>query len=289
MFNPSTINLRELQKSLFAAAYKMIGEVAPSEDIAQETIAIYLSKLAKNELTTVVNLEKYLIKTAINRSINYLKKIQKERAAYTGVWLPEPILNTQDYLDFKLDIAYGLTFLLNRLTPKERAIFILKMAFDFTFKEIGAALTLKEANCRKTFQRLKEKLTTPTTDLAVDKTVKERLLKGFLAVGKENGLAQLINILKKDITVYSDGGGKKSAAIKPLEGIAVCTKFLLGLFKKKGAALIPSYLEVGGEPALQLHTLDGTLDSIILLMIDNYQISRLFIVRNPDKLGVRTV
>lgn len=285
MFNPSTINLRELQKLLFATAYKMIGEVAPSEDIAQETIAIYLSKVAKNELSAVKDLKKYLIKTVINRSINYLKKIKQERAAYIGVWLPEPILTLSNQLEAQLDVDYGLTFLLSRLTPKESAIFILKKAFEFTFKEIGEALTLKEATCRKTFQRLKDKLNTPSTDLIVDKEVKERLLKGFLAVGQENGLTQFINLLKEDIAIYSDGGGKKSAATKPLIGTEICTKFLLGLFKKRGHELISSYVEVNGEPALQLHTLDGELEAIIFFTLDNYQISQLFFIRNPDKLG----
>lgn len=285
MFNPSTINLRELQKSLFAAAYKMIGEVAPSEDVAQETIAVFLLKSAKNELTDVVDLKKYLIKTAINRSINYLKKIKKERANYVGVWLPEPLLHFTNNLDAQIDIDYGLTFLLSRLTPKERAVFILKKAFDFTFKEIGEALNLKEATCRKTYQRLKEKLEIPSTDLTVDKTVKERLLQGFLAVGQENGMEQLINILKKDIVIYSDGGGKKSAATKPLIGAEICTKFLLGLFKKRGDELIATYTEIGGEPALQLHTLSGELDAIMLFTLDNHQVNRLFIIRNPNKLG----
>jgi len=275
MFKDSTINLQELQNSLFAVAYKMIGEVAPSQDIAQDTLAVYLSKLAKNELSTIVNLKKYLIKTATNRSINYLKKIKKERANYVGVWLPEPILKISNPIDAKLDVAYGLTFLLSRLTPKERAVFILKNAFDFTFKEIGEALTLKEATCRKTFQRLKEKLRTSRNDTEVDKTIKERLLKGFLAVGQENGMSQLINILKQDIVIYSDGGGKKSAATKPLIGIEICTKFLLGLFKKRGNELLVSYREVNGEPALQLHTLEEELDTIIFFSLDNHQISRL--------------
>jgi len=285
MFKDSTINLQELQKSLFAVAYKMIGEIAPSQDIAQDTLAIYLSKLAKNELSTIVDLKKYLIKTATNRSINYLKKIQKERANYVGVWLPEPILKTSNLIDAKLDVDYGLTFLLSRLTPKERAIFILKNAFDFTFKEIGEALTLKEATCRKTFQRLKEKLRTPKNETEVDKAIKERLLKGFLAVGQENGMSQFINILKKDIVIYSDGGGKKSAATKPLIGAEICKKFLLGLFKKRGNELFASYREVNGAPALQLHTLEEELDTIIFFTLDNYQISRLFFIRNPDKLN----
>jgi len=186
MFRHSPINFRELQKILFSVAYKMIGEVAASEDIAQDTLAIYLSKVQKNELTEVINLEKYLAKTAANKSINYLKKVQKERINYTGVWLPEPIFNDAQNIDYQLDVDYGITFLLTRLKPKERAIFILKNAFDFTFKEIGEAIQLKEATCRKSYQRLQDKLIAPSNDLTIDKTVKERLVNGILSESGSN-------------------------------------------------------------------------------------------------------
>ena len=114
MFNSSTINLPKLQKQLFSVAYKMVGEKAASEDIVQETITIYLTKLKQEELTHVQDLQKYLIKTATTRSINYLKKVQKERANYHGVWLPEPIINTTQHIDAQLDLDYGFTFLLSR-------------------------------------------------------------------------------------------------------------------------------------------------------------------------------
>ena len=286
MFNHSAINLGELQRMLFSVAYKMIGEVAPSEDIAQDTIAIYLAKSTKNELPEVINLEKYLAKTAANRSINYLKKIQKERINYTGVWLPEPIFNDSQNVDYQLDVDYGVTFLLTQLKPKERAIFILKNAFDYTFKEIGEAIQLKEATCRKSFQRLQDKLAIPSNDLPIDKSVKERLIKGILAVGQENGMTQLLHILKDDIAIYSDGGGKKSAATKPLFGATICSKFLLGLFQKRNGELTMDSTTINGESALLLRTLDGALDTVVLFSIDNYQINRLFLIRNPDKLGL---
>lgn len=286
MFSTSTINLRDFQKTLFGVAYKMIGEIAPSEDIAQDTIAIYLAKLAKNKLSEVEDIPKYLVKTATNRSINYLKKIKKERENYFGVWLPEPILNESQIIDFQIDMDYGLTFLLNRFTPKERAVFILKTAFDFTFKEIGEAIQLKEATCRKTFQRLSPKLQKQTTNFEVEKAAKERLLEGFLAVGQADGLALLIQILKEDIVIYSDGGGKVSAAKNPVFGAGNCAKFLLGLFKKRGTELTLELTKVNGEMALQLNDLEGNLDTIVLLSLSEFKVDALYLVRNPDKLGM---
>jgi len=286
MFTSSTINLRDFQKILFAVAYKMIGEVAPSEDIAQDTIAIYLSKSSRNQLAGVQNIQKYLIKIATNRSINYLKKIKKERENYFGVWLPEPIQNESKIIDYQLDMDYGVTFMLGRFTPKERAVFILKTAFDFTFKEIGEAILLKEATCRKTYQRLKLKLDKPTTNFEIEKAAKERLLEGFLAVGQANGLELLIQILKEDIIIYSDGGGKVSAAKNPIFGQENCAKFLKGLFKKREGELSLALTSVNGEMALALNTLDGTLDTIVLLSLTDFKVDALYLVRNPDKLDI---
>ena len=284
MFNSSTINLPKLQKQLFSGAYKMVGEKAASEDIVQETITIYLTKLKQEELTHVQDLQKYLIKTATTRSINYLKKVQKERANYHGVWLPEPIINTTQHIDAQLDLDYGFTFLLSRFNPKERGIFILKNALHFTFKEIGEYYDLKEATCRKTYQRLKEKLGNNSVETTVNKATKAQLLKAFLAVGEANGLTHLIAILKEDIVIYSDGGGKVAAAKIPLVGKDICTKFLLGLFKKHQQRLIAAYVIVNGAPALQLMTAEGQLDTIIYFSLDGGQIGEIYMVRNPDKL-----
>ncbi len=286
MFTPTTINLQKVQKQLFSVAYKMIGEIAASEDIVQDTLTIYLAKQQKKELAHVQDLQKYLIKTTTNRSLNYLKKIKKERDNYYGVWLPEPILNETETIDFQLDLDYGLTFLLSRLNPKERAVFILKNAFDFTFKEIGDFLDLKEATCRKNFQRLKGKLSHSTSKIGVSKVAKEQLLKAFLAVGEEKGLAHLLAILKEDIVLYSDGGGKITAAKVPLVGKTICSKFLVGLFNKFGNQFIVSYLIVNGVPALQLRTMEGVLNTIIYFTLIEEQIEEIYMVRNPDKLKV---
>ena len=287
MFNSSTINLQNLQKKLFKVAYKMIGEIAASEDIVQDTLAIYLTKKKKDELTHVKDLQKYLIKTTTTRSINYLNKVKKERANYFGVWLPEPILHESENIDFQLDLAFGLTFLLSRFNPKERAVFILKNAFDLTFKEMGEMLELKEATCRKIYQRLKAKLTKKAVENTIDKTTKEQLIKAFLAVGQEKGLQQLINLLKEDIVIYSDGGGKIAAAKVPLVGQKVCSMFLLGLFKKHRNTLIPNYTVVNGEPAMELKTLGNKLDTVIYFSLNDGQIETIYMIRNPDKLNAQ--
>jgi len=145
---------------------------------------------------------------------------------------------------------------------------------------------LKEASCRKTYQRLKEKLSHKLAETTVNKNAKEQLLKAFLAVGKENGLTHLIAILKEDIIIYSDGGGKIAAAKIPLVGKVICTKFLAGLFKKFGHQLTATYTIVNGAPALQLITAEGKLDTIIYFGLEAGQIEAIYMIRNPDKLEI---
>lgn len=284
MFIPSSINLRKLQQQLFSVVYKMIGEVAASEDIVQDTLTTFLTKQQQKALHHVQDLQKYLIKTATHKSINYLKKIKKQRENYYGVWLPEPVFHPTQQIDAQIDLDYGLTFLLGHFTPKERAVFILKHAFDLTFKEIGELLELKEATCRKIFQRLNNKLPQPTTEKNIHKTLKKQLIQAFLAVEQEKGIEQLIALLKEDIILYSDGGGKRVAAKIPLVGKRVCSKFLLGIFKKFGNQLVASYLIINEMPALQLNTINGDIDTVVYFTLLEGQINTIYMIRNPDKL-----
>lgn len=286
MFNQRPTNLKDLQPILFATAYKMIGEIQASEDIVQDTLAIYLQKIAKKELENVKNIKSYLIKSTINRSINYLKKIKRERENYYGVWLPEPIINYEEKVDYQLDVGYGITFLLSKFTPKERAVFILKNAFDFSFKEIGEAIQLKEATCRKTFQRLQVKLTKNALPFKVEKAEKERLINAFLAVGESGDLTSFIAILKEDMVVYSDGGGKVTAAKIPLVGLETCLKFLFGIYQKIKGNLSFEVSSINGEPALLLKNKEGNLETAMLFDVMGGQINNFYFIRNPDKLKV---
>lgn len=285
MFKLTPTNLSDFKSILFATAYKMIGEVHASEDIVQETLLVLLQKLAKNELTSINNAKSYLVKIVINRALNYLKKVKRERDNYHGVWLPEPVFNNEENIDYQMDISFGLTFLLSRLNPKERAVFILKNAFDFSFKEIGEAIQLKEATCRKTFQRLQVKLKRKPIATKIEKEEKERLLTAFLAVGETGDLASFISILREDMTIYSDGGGKIAAAKIPLEGLDTCLKFLLGIYEKTKGSLVGEPTLINGEPAILLKNIEGELETVMLLDIVDGKISAFYFIRNPDKLN----
>jgi RNA polymerase sigma-70 factor (ECF subfamily) len=285
MFMMQATNIQELNKLLFAVSYNMIGERVVCEDIVQDVLTIYYSKQEKNDLDHVQNITAYLVKTTSNRCINYLKKQKKERENYHGVWLPEPILDEWNDIDFQLDINYAFTFLLSQLKPKERAVFILKSAFDFTFKDIGEALDLKEATCRKIFQRLKNKIPEKRKHFKEGNRTKTKLIKAFLAVREKGDLEDLFAVLKEDIILYSDGGGKVVAAKVPLFGAEICGKFLAGIFKKRNQKLSFELGYANQEPALFIKKSETELDSVVLFDFSENQLNRIYIIRNPDKLS----
>ena len=127
------------------------------------------------------------------------------------------------------------------------------------------------------------KLQKRSVNFVVEKAAKERLLEGFLAVGQANGLDLLIQILQEDIIIYSDGGGKVSAAKNPIFGHENCAKFLFGLFKKREGELSLALTKVNGELALAMNTLDGYLDTVVVLGLSDFKVDALYFIRNPDK------
>lgn len=277
-----TFSIENYTHLLFSVAYKMTGEVHISKDLSQEVLLEFYKKKHQNE---VKQPKSYLIKATINRTINYLNKIKKERALYHGVWLPEPITDTEEKLDAEIDLDYGMTVLLSRLNPKERAVFILRNAFDFKFKEIAKALELKESGCRKIYQRVQPKVASNNKGTTLNGE-KERLLTAFLAATKNGNMDDFIQILKEDIALYADGGGKVAAAKHPLFGRVVIGKFLWGLYQKFGQGFGFKLGEMNGEPVLMYYSNEKeTLEGVAYFEIDNGQIARIYMLRNPDKLS----
>jgi RNA polymerase sigma-70 factor (ECF subfamily) len=272
---------QQVQQLLFATAYKMTGEIAASQDISQEAISKYLQ--ANTNSATIKNHRSYLIKITINTAINHLNRCQKERAAYIGTWLPEPILRTEDILDYQLDLDYGITVLLSQLNPKERAIFILKESFDYSYDELSSTLDLTTANCRKIYQRLKQKIKTSNRDIVTENKTKERIIRAFIEASKTGQLDTLVGTLKEDIALYSDGGGKVTAATNILHGLEICSKFLWGIYSKFDQT--PRFVLQNINNELGFLTYVGeTLISIGLLEVQGEQISRIYFIRNPDKI-----
>jgi len=271
-----------LRKILFSTAYKMLGEVNSSEDIVQDVLSKFLTKAPSN----IQNEKSYLIKMVINHSLNYLNRQKKTRESYYGTWLPEPIIQTHQQIDYQLDVDYGMTVLLSQLTPQERAVFILRTSFDYPHAEIAELLHLSTVQVRKLFQRAQPKIQNKSIKTAIDPKEKQALISSFLTAISSGDIQLLISKLKSDIILYSDGGGKVAAAKNPLYG-EFCAKFLLGLHQKNHENIIVKPCFVNNELSIMLFMNNSKKpDTIGIFEIKDGQIQTIYFIRNPEKINL---
>ncbi|GAB4020384.1 sigma-70 family RNA polymerase sigma factor [Spirosoma migulaei] len=270
------------QPTLFSIAYRMTGEVMVSEDIVQDVFIKWMSRPSD----AIQDDKAYLAKSVINASLNYLAQVKRHREAYKGVWLPEPVLADSHVSDAKLDISYGFMLLLEKLSPLERAVFVLKESFDFGYPELAQLFDTTDVNCRQLYRRANEKIAGANRRFVIDPTQQQALLDAFSKASETGNIDLLIQLLKADVAVYSDGGGKISAALKPLVGSAIVEQFLRSLTTKQRDKLLVRPTLVNGELGLVFSQKDTQLlDTVMVIESDPTGISRLYFIRNPDKLA----
>jgi RNA polymerase sigma-70 factor, ECF subfamily len=278
------------RRLLFSIAYRMLGSASDAEDILQDA---WMRYRGANEST--IRSPKALAATIVSRlCLDRLKSAQATREEYIGPWLPEPILTSElSSPDAVLQNAESITLaflvLLEKLSPEQRAVFLLKEIFEFEHVEIAEMLGMSAENSRQLFHRAKERLAegrprlTGTT--ASRRAVAERFARAF---SSGNG-SELTAILAQDVGVWSDGGGKASAARRPLTGRDEVVNFLVGLYRiaqTTGHASEASLAieDVNSEPALVVRV-GQHLESIFVFSVENDLISGIRVVRNPDKLA----
>ncbi|MBL6448013.1 sigma-70 family RNA polymerase sigma factor [Fulvivirga sp. 29W222] len=271
-------NIDEYQKILFPYAYNILGNAEDAKDIIQDTMI----KWQNVDHAKVENEKSYLIRSVINAAINFKDK-QKERLSdYPGDWLPEPV-----HLDTEMDrrhiLSYSLLVLLEQLTAKERAIFILKESFDFSHAEISKLLNISVENCRQILKRSKQRLNPSITPSAEKNETKLKLFVEAMINGNAEALQQM---LTNDIKAVSDGGKEVSAIRKAIFGPKNVRKLLLGIYEKfyKHSNVKINLAELNHQPAL-LYT-EG--QAIRLCQVFQFSktgtIERIYFVRNPEKL-----
>lgn len=267
---------------LFSVAYNILGEVQEAEDIVQEAFLYFISLKDDH----VSNVKSYLTRVVANKAIDRLKELKKQREIYPGTWLPEPFIHqTIEYQNSEKDIlSFEVLSALENLNPVERAVFVLREAFDFPFSELAAICNTTETNCRKILSRTRQKIIKPQGHHASSNEQLVSLMQTFLQAIVEEDTASLANLLKEDIILFSDGGGKASAALHPLAGIEVVSKFLIGINRKnKDLNLSLSFILVNKKPAVLLSSEKGP-ESLITFAEEGHAFRQIFIVRNPDKL-----
>lgn len=276
----------ELAKRIFAIAYQMTGSVVEAEDIRQEILLSYWEGEKEGKWAEIANHEAFWVRATTNRTLNHLKK--KGRETYPGEWLPEPIYDVASRADTQLDISYGFVHLLSKLTPGERAVFILRESFDFPFKEIGETLEITEDNARKMYQRAKLHLHSQEKPQAIDPEGQKRLVEAFMQAIGLGSLDLLKTVLKEDVVTWSDGGGKRKAALKPIAGLLNTFKFLVGLGQKNAADGIEFAYDLrtnGREWQLSLFNLSTQeMDTVVSFDMEGEMIGNIYLQRNPDKL-----
>lgn len=271
--------MESLRPLLTTYAYNIIGTYEDAKDIVQDAYMKFMT--VDNE--PIENKKSYLIRIVINLAINFKNRQKKLVARYPGHWLPEPIATegADMSINRKEVLSYSLMVLLEKLNARQRAVFILKEAFDYDHEEIADTLSISVENSRKLLSRAKDQLQTSTS--VPKQNIPKTYLDKFLHILQTGDTLQLEKLLVNDINVTSDGGGKATAFMNRISGRKDVIRLLDGLFNKfyKNVRILTG--SVNHEPALFYYE-DDKVVTCQILSIENERITNIFFMRNPDKL-----
>lgn len=268
---------------LLGLAYRMLGSRSDAEDVVQDA---YLRFAGAQD---VHNAEAFLVTVVTRLCLDRLKSAKVQREIYVGPWLPEPVFDAEGLsadaaTELADDLSFALLLALDRLSPMERAAFLLHDVFDTPFSDIAAMLDRTEASCRQLASRARRAVRDNRPAPAATPDSHARLLQAFSDAVASGDVRQLAKLLREDAVALTDGGGRKFAARNPIIGADKVARFFIGLAGKIAGQ------DVRIEPAVingavgALLYLDGELDLTLSMAIDGEKIAAIYIVRNPDKL-----
>lgn len=278
---------KEYRPLIYSIAYRMLGSHAEAEDLVQDVFADY-SRVDAGEIRSV---KAYLTRMATNRCLNEAQSARKRREVYVGNWLPEPDVSfagsdpAEQYAR-REDVSYALLVMLERLSPVERAVFILRESLDYEYGEIAECLQKTEANCRKIFSRAKEKLQLEREALPSNERRAEPLISAFIEAARSGSLEELTRLLTEDALLVSDGGGKVRAAIFPIVGRERVLAFLQGVIPKGFLGDERRLASVNGQLGIVTYEA-GRVRSVVSFQMDEAKerLERIYVQLNPEKLG----
>jgi RNA polymerase sigma-70 factor (ECF subfamily) len=275
------------RKRLSALAYRMLGSVAEAEDVVQDA---YL-RWHRADRGEVANPGAFLARIVTRLSLDRLKEARRRRETYVGTWLPDPLvtelsLATEPVESVADDISYALLLALERLSPLERAAFLLHDVFDVEFEEVATALGRSPASCRQLASRARSHLREERPRYAVRPDEQRSIADAFFAAVKSGDAAVLGALLAQTATFHSDGGGKRPAALNVVVGAERVARLLRGIRAKWGTAptRFAQRLALNGLPGLLTVEPDGTVQTTAL-EISEGRVVAIYVTRNPDKLA----
>ena len=267
---------------LFSIAYRMLGSAMEAEDMVQEAYLRY-------EATPADSIEspKAFLSAVVSRlCLDHLKSARVQRESYLGPWLPEPVYtggSPASLVSERESISMAFLVVLESLSPVERAVFLLRDVFDYSYDEIAEIVQKSPANCRQIYHRSKNYLVERRPRFDSNPEDQQKLIGSFLEAVTNGDLDTLTELLAEDAVQWSDGGGKVTAARKPIRGAAQLAAFLIKVNQMYGHCARHQIAEVNGQMAA-LSWLNDQLVSVFTFTIDEGKIAELRVVLNPDKL-----
>jgi RNA polymerase sigma-70 factor (TIGR02957 family) len=265
---------------LFTVAYEMLGSAADAEDVLQETWL----RWADADRVEVRDERAYLVRITTRLSLNRMRTVARRREAYVGPWLPEPLLTTPDVAeDVELadSVSTAMLLVLETLSPTERAVFVLREVFDLPYDEIAAAVDKSPAAVRQVAHRAREHVEARRPRAAVTARERDEVIARFLGAAATGDLQALMDVLAPDVVLLTDGGGVKKAALRPIHGRDKVTRFLEAVMPD---GFVADAVVVNGSPALRI-AVDGEVDAVASLLVEDGRVTGLYVVRNPAKLA----
>jgi RNA polymerase sigma-70 factor (TIGR02957 family) len=267
---------------LFTVAYEMLGSAADAEDVLQETWLRWVGV----DLAQVHDQRSYLVRITTRQALNRLRTLKRRKEAYVGPWLPEPLLTAPDVADdveLAESVSMALMLILETLSPTERAVFVLREAFDVSYDEIAAAVGKNPAAVRQIAHRARRHVDARRPRHVVSAASTRAALAAFQRALETRDLQSLLDVLAPDVVLVSDGGGVKQAAMRPVVGAGKVVRFAMGGLGKVQGLITCGPGVVNGSPALIVR-LDGELDGVMAIRVEDTRIAGLYYVRNPQKL-----
>lgn len=270
----------DLRPLLTVYAYNILGSYEDAKDIVQDTF-LKFSQISHDQIN---DSKAYLVRMVVNLAIDQKRKQKKRRAGYPGEWLPEPIAteDAESSVHRREILSYSLMVLLEKLNARQRAVFILKEAFDYEHEEIAAILGMTAENSRKTLSRARQQLQSDSPSDA--SAIKPEHLDRYLQIIQHGDIKQLEQMLSDDVDFISDGGGKAKASMNPVYGKQPVMAMLGGLYRKFLNHMRIERKWVNHQPALFFYE-NNKLVSCEILILNEGQIAHVYVVRNPDKLA----
>jgi RNA polymerase sigma-70 factor (ECF subfamily) len=268
---------------LFSIAYRLLGSVSDAEDVLQEAFLRW--DRARND--DIQSARAFLATVVVRLCMDQLRSARARREVYVGPWLPEPLLTSgrpdlTESVVMRESLSFAFLLMLEKLSPLERAVFVLREVFDYDYAEIAPIVARSDANCRQAFHRARQRLADDRSRFEASREQQEQLTEQFLRATTAGDVQGLLDLLAEDVVSVGDGGGKAAAGLRPIHSRDRVIRGFLGNLQKMppDAAWID---EVNGQPAV-IATRHGKLYGVVLLDILNGRVQTIYSVVNPDKL-----